>query len=83
VQAQLLSHTSQVAESYVTIEQLKDVESRTLARTAAVAASFEDKASAVATVAVRTVSEQTQSHLESMRDRMHAELASIQATVCA
>jgi hypothetical protein len=81
MQVQLSSHTSQIAESYVTVEQLKDVESRSLSRTAAATACCEERAVSAATTAVRAVSEQAQGHLESLRDRINAELASIQATV--
>ena len=82
MQAQVSSNASAVADAYVTVEQLKDVDSRSLSRTAAATAACEERAASAAAAAVRGVSEQAQARLESLRDRMHAELAAVQAQVC-
>lgn len=81
MQAQVSHQVSAAAECYVTIEQLKDVDSRSLSRTAAVSACCEDQAAAAASAVVRAASDQAQARFESLRDRLHAEMASVQATV--
>ena len=81
VQAQVTQHANTVAESYVTIEQLKDVDSRSLSRSAAATANCEERMTSAATAAVRAASDQAQARMESLRDRIQAEIASVQAMV--
>ena len=81
MQTQVSSHASTVADAYVTVEQLKDVDSRSLSRTAAATAACEERAAKAAAAVVRGASEQAQARFESLQGRLHAELASVQAQV--